>query len=248
MPTPLTGKRVLVTGGSRGIGLACARELARAGCQVTLLARREDALDAALHSLDGSGHVRIAADLLVQGAGTAAAAAAQARGPLDIVVHAAGGTLGAREPDAPLGQWESVFRLNLFAAVEINNAILPSMRNRGRGHLLHISSSAAVHGRASTAYSAAKAALNRYVVALGRAEAECGIVAAAVMPAAVAGLGNTWERAARENPGAHERTRENQVGKRFQTPEEIAAFVAFLASEAGRTFAGCVLNADGNLP
>ncbi len=138
---PLAGRCAVVTGASRGIGLACARALAAAGARVAMIARQLEPLEAAARSVGGDA-IPIAADLAEpQGAARAAAEAASAFGaPPDLLVNNAGMFALARVEDTDPAQLEGMLATNLVAPFLLARALLPSMRAARRGDLVTIGS------------------------------------------------------------------------------------------------------------
>ncbi len=159
----LIGRRALVTGGTRGIGAAIAQRLLAAGANVVVTARsRGEALP--------EGAAFVAGDVAsVSGVKAIAAGALEALGGLDILVNNAGGGSGFPQGTAsiPDEAWQASFALNLFAAIRLTNALLPSLRESKAGAIVNISSGAATMAVGTIAhYAAAKAALNSYSRAL----------------------------------------------------------------------------------
>lgn len=138
---PLAGRLAVVTGASRGIGLACARALAGAGARVAMIARRLEVLDAAAASV-GAGAIAVAADLAAPGAAARAAeavAAAFGAAP-DLLVNNAGMFALARVEDTDPAHLEEMLATNLIAPFLLARALLPGMRVAGRGDLVTIGS------------------------------------------------------------------------------------------------------------
>ncbi len=249
MDLGLSGKRVLVTAGSRGLGAAAARAFAGEGCRVAVVARDPVRLEALQADLGGpeAGHAVLAADLMAPGApARAVATLAGTGGPFDIVIHNLGGTLGVKDPLAGPEAWARVWRCNAGVALEINNEVIPAMQAGRWGRIVHVSSNAAESARGAAPYAAAKAYLNTYVKALGRRFAPDGIVVSAVMPGAFETEDGHWARVRRDNPALLEDfLRHHQAIGRLGRPEEIAAFLLFLASPLASFAPGSVLTVDG---
>jgi len=244
-----TGRRVLVTGASQGIGRATAAAFAQGGARVAVVARREDLLKSLVDEMGGvdAGHAWGAADLTDAAQATATVDGLLAEGgAFDVMVHCAGGSLGLRDAMAPPNDWERVWRLNVGSTIAVNNAAVPAMKASGWGRIIMLSSRVAVTCEGAPAYNAAKAALNAYVTTLGRELAADGIVACAVMLGAVAADGNAWHHAQTDNPENVSAYLENSMSLgRLGSSDDVVPFIRFLASEHNTFAAGAILPLDG---
>ena len=238
----LIGRRALVTGGTRGIGAAIAQRLRAAGAQVVVKARsRGDALPAGAAFVEGD----VAS---VSGVKAIAAAALDALGGLDILVNNAGGASGFPQGAAsiPDEEWQAGFALNLFAAVRLTDALLPSLRESKAGAIVNISSGAATMSIGAVAhYCAAKAALNSYsrTLAIELASSQIRVSVVSPGPTTTPGsrefsdaLGAPPDFFAKDIPLGH-----------YGSPEDIAEVVALLASDRGRWMTGGIINVDGGM-
>jgi NAD(P)-dependent dehydrogenase (short-subunit alcohol dehydrogenase family) len=173
--------RVLITGSSRGIGRATAIELARRGHDVIATAREVAAI------ADVPAVLRLSLDVTDQRSVDAAIAAA---GRVDVLVSNAGDTLRAPVETVPLCEVERIFQLNTFGALRVAQAVLPGMRERGRGHVVFVSS---VQGRLVIpligTYAASKWALEAFAETLALEAAHFGISVQLIEPGAVASEG-----------------------------------------------------------
>lgn len=174
----------LVTGGGSGIGAAIARTLATAGARVTVLGRRADRLQATIAEFPDRARGRIAVADLTRAAGSEAAqAAAQAFGPISILINNAG-----MAASAPLGRtsdelWQQVIELNLTATFRLCRAVLPGMLAAGAGRIVNIASTAGLKGYAYVAaYCSAKHGVVGLTRALALEVARKGITVNAVCP------------------------------------------------------------------
>ena len=161
MGLPLAGATVLLTGASAGIGAATAPVLAGRGATVVVTGRRRQRLDALVATLPGTGHAAIAADLAAPGAPEAVVAAAvEAVGPLDVVVHNAGTPMRRHVTGLTVDEVDATLAVNTLAPVRMTLATLPSMVARGRGCQVYVSSLGGRLGiAAESAYCASKFAL-----------------------------------------------------------------------------------------
>jgi short-subunit dehydrogenase len=161
----LDGRRVLVTGASRGIGEAIARACAAAGARVALVARSRDALAGLAAELGGTAHP---ADLGAVEAVAGLVDRVEADGgPVDVLVNNAGIDLGGTFAQTDPGDLELIFRVNLVTPVLLTRQVLPGMLARRRGHIVNVSSLAGVAAFPGlAAYSSTKAGLTQFTAGL----------------------------------------------------------------------------------
>ena len=249
MELGIAGKRVLVTAGSQGLGRVTALAFAREGCRVAVISRNQEKLDSLLEAMGGSGqgHAVFAADLLQPGEPERAVQILTAQSdPFEIVIHNIGGTLSLKDPLSSSERWAQVWRFNVGIAIEINNLVIPPMVERGWGRIIHVSSNAAESARGATPYAAAKAFLNAYVKGVGRSFAPTGLVLSAIMPGPFETEGGHWAKVRQENPAMLEDfLSHHQAIGRLGDPEEIAAFLLFMASRSATFATAAVLAVDG---
>lgn len=176
----------IVTGASSGIGRALAVELAREGYEVGLIARRADRLEAVVATIRGAGGRAECVPAAVTGRDDiqrAIGALAERLGPVDLLVANAGIALGTDALVPAAEALEAEFRVNVFGVFYAIEAVVPSMIERGSGHVVVISSLAAHRGLPGAAgYCASKAALTRLVEGLRPDWARAGIDATTVHP------------------------------------------------------------------
>jgi len=251
MQLSLEGRRALITGGSRGLGLAMGRLFAGAGARVALVARGEADLRAAAETVPGS--VPVAADIATaEGCETAFAAAADALGGVDILVNNAGtSTRGpfTRMTDA---DWQGDLDLKLFAAIRLTRLAWPGMVERRFGrvvNVLNIGAKAPQAGGAPTAVSrAAGMALTKVLAGEG---ASLGINVNALLVGRIDS--DQWVRRHAADPkGQSYEAWLAESGKsipmgRMGKAEEFAAMALTLVSQAGDYVTGTAINVDGGL-
>ena len=238
----LIGRRALVTGGTRGIGAAIAQRLLDAGAKVVVTARsRGEALPA--------GAAFVAGDVAsASGVKAIAAGALDALGGLDILVNNAGGASGFPQGTASIPEeaWQASFALNLFAAIRLTNALLPSLRESKAGAIVNISSGAATMSVGAVAhYCAAKAALNSYSRTLAIDLAPTKIRVNVVSPGPVTTPGSREFSDALGVPP--DLFAKDLPLRRYGAPEDVAEVVALLVSDRGKWMTGANVNVDGGL-
>lgn len=244
------GRTVLITGGGRGIGRATALRLAAEGAAVAVIDRDRGAADGVLREIAARGRTGTAligdiADFDL--APRLVADAERALGPLDVLVnnaaYAAKPTLAATEPD----DWAAEFAVTLEAAWRMARAVLPGMSERGRGVIVNVASVNALLALGNPAYSAAKAGLLSLSQAIAHEYGPRGIRCNAVSPGSIRTEHPSWQERLRRDPATFEKLARWYPVGRVGCPDEIAACIAFLASDDASFVNGANLVADGGL-
>jgi 3-oxoacyl-[acyl-carrier protein] reductase len=239
-------RTALITGASRGIGLACAQTLAAAGHQVILAARNLDKLNEAVEALRAQGFTAHAAVLDLSDSAAlpeSVKAIVSAHGPVHILVNNAGVTRDGLSMRMKLEDFEAVIRTNLTGAFLCAQGVMPGMMKERWGRIINIASVVGEMGNAGQAnYVASKAGLIGLTKSLAQELASRGITVNAVTP----GFIETDMTAV-----LSEEVKEKMLGaiplKRFGKPEDIAATVAFLSSEGAGYITGHVLKVNGGM-
>jgi 3-oxoacyl-[acyl-carrier protein] reductase len=248
MKLGLEGSVALVSGASRGIGLAIARALVAEGAEVALAARGIEGLKAAASEIGGETSVH-AADVTDPTAAAGLVGEVEQRwGRIDILICNAGSGASVAPGTETAPEWRRVIDLNLFATTNVIEAARPVMsRASGERAIVCVSSICGLAALgAPVTYSAAKAALNATVRGLARPLALEGIRINAVAPGNILFDDGTWARKIAENRPAVDDMLSREVAlRRLGKPEEIADIVVFLASPRAAFITGTVVVADG---
>jgi 3-oxoacyl-[acyl-carrier protein] reductase len=253
MDLALTGKVAIVTGSSRGLGLATATALAREGCRVTICARGEARLREAADEVRTAAPdardpvLAIAADLATaDGVESVVARTVESFGGLDILVNNVGLARGAGIADTSDAEWDEAIRHTLLPAIRASRLAVPHMRRRGGGAIVMIASIFGREAGGRMAYNAVKAAEISLAKSMARELARDNIRVNSVAPGSISFPGGTWHRRQQEDPAgiADFISRELPFG-RFGRPEEVGAVVAFLVSPCASWISGASVPVDG---
>lgn len=250
-PTEFAGKRVLISGGTKGLGRATVDRFLAGGARVITAAR------GALAPIDGVEFVQ--ADLTTfQGGEMLAKAALERLGGVDILAHVLGGstTPGGGFVALTDDYWLSELNLNLLATVRLDRLLIPQMIERGSGVVVHVTSIQSVLPlpEATTAYASAKAALRTYSKSISKELGPKGVRVNVVSPGWIMteGTGVFLERIQAANGGTLEDARQlvlNGLGGiaigRGAEPFEVADIIAYLASDRAASVHGAEFVIDG---
>lgn len=251
----LAGKVALVSGGGGGIGSETGRIFCEEGASVVLVDQSTEALATAVARIEaevpGANILSFTADLGVEAAAYEAAEKAVAEfGGIDVVVNNVG--IRRYEPlfEATWDMWDDIIRVNLLSLASLTRAALPSMRSRGKGSVVNVSSCHAILGRKGMgAYDATKAAVLGFTRTLAWEEAQYGIRANAICPGytltpfhvqRAEQAGKTRDDIASFEPPC--------VLGRWADPKEMAYPLLWLASDEASYVTGATLMVDGGMP
>ncbi len=230
MNLDVKGKRVIVAGGSRGIGRSIALAFAEGGSSVSICARGAEALEATraeLAAFGGTVHAAVC-DLSREAAISAyVPAAAAALGGIDVLVNNA--TAGAVGDDE--ASWDESLAVDLLAVVRASRAALPFLEKGRDPTIINISSGSGLNPSVRTpAYGAAKGAVIHYTRTQAATLASKGIRVNCVAPGSIEFPGGSWEKRKADEPNLYNQVLASMPAKRLGKPEEVASVVLFLAS------------------
>ena len=252
MDLGLTGRVVVVTGGSRGIGFAAAQALVAEGAHVVVCARRAEQLQRAVEQLriaavNGASAEGVIADVSSEaGVATVIDAAVATFGRLDVLVNNVGLAKGADLESTTDADWQDAFDQTLFPAIRASRLAVPHMRKQGGGAIVTVSS---IFGRESggrMTYNAVKAAEISLTKSLAQQLAKDQIRVVSVAPGSILFEGGSWWKRVQADPkGMAEFVARELPFGRFGKPDEIGAAIAFLASPKASWVSGTTVVVDG---
>jgi len=244
----LEGRTALVTGGGSGIGAATCRRLAAEGAAVAVTDVNLDGAREVAGEIDGAAYeldVRSTDSI-----GAAVGATEKELGPIDVLVNNAGVDEFAFFVTTDEGLWDRLIAVNLRGVIAVTHAVLPGMQERSRGRIVNVASEAGrVGSHGSSVYSAAKGGVVAFTKAVAREAGRYGITSNAVAPgpietplllSAPKQLGELGEKVVQTMVAS-------TVLRRLGQPEEVAAAIAFLASDDASYVTGQALGVSGGL-
>jgi 3-oxoacyl-[acyl-carrier protein] reductase len=252
MDLGLTGKVAIVTGGSRGLGLAAAKALIAEGAHVVICARGQEQLQKSakeIQALAASGArvAAVAADVSTDAGVTRVVdAAVKQFGRLDVVVNNVGLGKGADLEGTTDADWQEAFDQTLFPAIRMSRAALPHLRQQGGGAIVIVSSIFGREAGGRMTYNAVKAAEISLTKSLAQQLAKDEIRVVSIAPGSILFEGGSWWKRQQADPeGIRQFVKQELPFGRFGTPEEVGAAIAFLASAKASWISGTTVVVDG---
>ena len=252
MDLGLTGKVAIVTGGSRGLGLAAAKSLAAEGANVVICARGEEQLQKAVNeilqqSTSGARALTVTADVsTAAGVDSVIDFAVKSFGRLDILVNNVGLGRGADIESTSDAEWQEAFDQTLFPAIRMSRAAVPHLRSQGGGAIVIVSSIFGREAGGRMTYNAVKAAEISLTKSLAQQLARDQIRVVSVAPGSILFEGGSWWKRQQSDPeGIARFVKQELPFGRFGKPEEVGAAIAFLASPKASWISGTTVVVDG---
>jgi NAD(P)-dependent dehydrogenase (short-subunit alcohol dehydrogenase family) len=251
MELNLRGRKVLITGASKGIGRAAAFGFAEEGCDLCLAARDEAAMQAIAREIGDRHQVNVAVVPADLRDGAQLRSVAERAGDIDILVNNAGDIPGGTLDRIDEAAWRHAWELKVFGYIDLCRIVLGRMAERGRGVILNVIGQG---GERLThnyiAGSTGNAALMAFTRALGSASLEQGVRVVGINPGAVLTdrITGMFKSVARERWGDEDRYQELIEAQRPGTvsmPEDVADLAVFLASDRARRISGTIVTIDG---
>lgn len=252
MDLQLRDRVALVTGSSRGLGLASARALAAEGCRVCVCARGRERLEEAAEEVRAvaaaaDAVLAVAADLTAaRGIDTVVGAVVDRWGGLDVLVNNLGLARGAGIVETSDAEWQEAFDYTLFPAIRATRLAVPLMRQRGGGAVIMIASIFGREAGGRMTYNAVKAAEISLAKSLAQQLAPDNIRVNSVAPGSILFEGGSWWKRQQADPeGIAAFVKQELPFGRFGRPEEVGDVVAFLASPRAAWISGASVTVDG---
>ncbi len=241
------GKRIIVTGASRGLGAMACEALAKRGAKIAMLSRSKKEMDNLKNGLKNpSNHISIKVDLLKNNAiKLAIKKAKKFLKQVDVVLHVAGGGFGLKENLIKDKDLKTLLQVNLGAAAEINRLVVSGKIKSQSLKLVHVGSIASNEAVASVGYNVSKSALSAYVKSLGRKLYKNNVIVTGILPGGFIAPGNAMERLKKKNIKDYIKFIKTRLPRGLMgNVNEVLPMLLFLCSRHSSMMGGCLVPMD----
>jgi len=241
------GKRIIVTGASRGLGAMACEALAKRGAKIAMLSRSKKEMDNLKNGLKNpSNHISIKVDLLKNNAiKLAIKKSKKFLKQIDIVLHVAGGGFGLKEKLIKDKDLKTLLQVNLGAAAEINRLVVSGKTKSQLLKLVHVGSIASNEAVASVGYNVAKSALSTYVRSLGRELYKNNVIVTGILPGGFIAPGNAMERLRKKNIKDYKKFIKTRLPRGLMgNVNEVLPMLLFLCTKHSSMMGGCLVPMD----
>jgi 3-oxoacyl-[acyl-carrier protein] reductase len=247
MEKTFVGKRILITGASKGLGAVCFQEFASRGARLVISGRSQESLEELIKDTKNpSSHLAIVSDLSqLSNVHEFVDKGLEFLGGVDIVLHALGGGYGFIDSTLSWKQFELLHKINIYTGAEINRLVIPKMIDNHGGTIIHVGSIASQEAVGSVGYNTVKAALAAYVRSLGREMAASGIIVTGILPGSFTAPGNAMIRLQQNKPEIYNSIIKGKLPRnKMGNVAEVIPLICLLASDAGSMMSGCCVPID----
>lgn len=241
------GKRIIVTGASRGLGAVTCEALAKRGAKIAMFARSKKDIDSLRKKFKNPfDHISIKTDLLKSSEiKLAIKKAKNFLKEIDIVLHIAGGGFGLKEVLINDDDLDKLFQVNLRSAIEINRLIVKGKKKKQSLKIIHVGSIASSEATGSVGYNTVKSALAAYVRSVGRELYKENVIITGILPGGFIAPGNAMERLKSKNIKEYKRFIKNRLPRKLMGHfNEILPILLFLCSKHSSMMGGCLVPID----
>ena len=243
----LLGKKVIVTGASRGLGESICYTLAESGAEIAMISRSKDEMEKIRKKIINSNdHISIKLDLLsISKISYAIKKAKKFLKNIDIVLHIAGGGLGLKDPLLNYKDFNKLLNTNLVSVAEINRQVIKNKTPNEELKLIHIGSIASSEAVGSVGYNVAKSALSAYVRSIGRELYKKNVIATGILPGGFIAPGNAMLRFKIKNIKDYKKFIKKRLPRnKMGDASEIIPIILFLCSQHASMMGGCMVPID----
>lgn len=241
------GKKIIVTGASRGLGAEACKVLADRGAEIAMFSRSKTEMENLRNRMQNSSkHISIKVDFLNNNSlNKAFKKAIDFLKKIDIIIHVAGGGFGLKDPLIKNDDLRTLLQVNFVAAAELNRLTVNTMKKGGELKLIHVGSITSTEAIGSVGYNVAKASLASYVKSLGRELYKKKIVVTGILPGGFISPGNSMDRLKKKNIKGYRKFIKTRLPReKMGEVEEILPMLLFLCSKHASMMGGCLVPID----